>query len=102
MSCGFWLCWEKYMSYIQNQTGIKLLSKTKRTINTNKMSHIVSSSDLGLISKKRNHIERLNSNIRRFRGLMIKYTKNIDSYLTYLYVVLIYVACYNIIKLCVY
>lgn len=89
----------KYIDKIHKSTNIELLSKPRRTINIMKMSHVISPSNLELIEKKRNHIERLNGNIRRFRGLMIKYTKKVDSYSTYLYVVLICITCYNIVNL---
>lgn len=88
----------KYISKIEKDTGVKLLSKPKRTCNKSKMSHYVSQQELEMIKKKRNNIERLNGNIRNFRGLMIKYTKNVSSYLTYLYVALICIVCYNIIR----
>lgn len=86
----------KYISNIEKHTGIKLLSKPKRTCNKSTMSHYVTPYESDLIKKKRNGIERLNGNIRNFRSLMIKYTKKIDSYLTYLYMVLIIITCYNI------
>ena len=88
-----------YISNILKNTGVKLLSKPKRTCNKNKMSHVVSPHDLQMINERRNHIERLNGNIRRFIGLMIKYTKKVDSYLTYLYVALVCITGYNITKL---
>jgi len=89
----------KYIDKIYQTTGITLLSKPKRTSNALRMSHIISQSNMELIKKKRNYIERLNGNIRKFRGLMIKYTKKSDSYSTYLYVAIICITCYNIIKL---
>lgn len=84
----------KYISNIMKATGVQLLSKPKRTINKSLMSHCVSDSELNMINKKRNGIERLNGNIRNFRGLMIKYTKKVSSYTTYLYVALICISCY--------
>lgn len=87
----------KYISKIKMQTGLKLLSKPKRTCNKLKMSHYVSPQESDLIKKKRNNIERLNGNIRNFRGLMIKYTKKISSYMTYLYVALLCITCYRIL-----
>jgi len=87
----------KYISNIEKQTGIRLLSKPKRTCNKLKMSHYVSQQESDMIEKKRNNIERLNGNIRKFRGLMIKYTKKLSSYLTYLYVALICISCHGFI-----
>jgi hypothetical protein len=85
-----------YISNIEKHTGIKLLSKPKRTCNKLKMSHYVTPYESDLIKKKRNNIERLNGNIRNFRSLMIKYTKSVASYSTYLYMSLIVITCYNI------
>jgi hypothetical protein len=87
----------KYISKVEKQTSVKLLSKPKRTSNKLKMSHCVSPQESELIKKKTNNIERLNGNIRNFRGLMVKYTKKTSSYLTYLYVALLCVTCYRII-----
>jgi transposase len=87
----------KYISKVEKQTSVKLLSKPKRTSNKLKMSHYVSPHESELIEKKRNNIERLNGNIRNFRGLMIKYTKKTASYLTHLYIALLCITCYRII-----
>ena len=87
----------QYISKIARQTGLKLLSKPKKTCNQFKMSHQVSPQELELIKQKRNNIERLNGNIRNFRGLMIKYVKNTASYLTYLYVALLCITCHRIL-----
>jgi hypothetical protein len=86
----------KYISKIKKETDVVLISKPKRTNNKLKMSHVVSYEDSELLQKKRNYIERLNGNLRNFRGLMIKYTKKISSYLTYLYVALICITCHRI------
>jgi len=88
----------KYISKIEKDTGVKLLSKPKKTCNHLKMSHDISQQESEMIKEKRNHIERLNGNIRNFRGLMIKYTTKVSSYMTYLYVALICISCYNIIR----
>jgi hypothetical protein len=87
---------QKYITKVNTETDIQLISKPKKTNNRFKMSHIISTSDTVLLEKKRNNIERLNGNIRRFRGLMIKYTKKISSYLTYLYVALLCITCYGL------
>ena len=88
----------KYISKIEKNTGVKLLSKPKKTRNNLIMSHCVSQQESEMIKEKRNNIERLNGNIRNFRGLMIKYTTKVSSYLTYLYVALICISCYNIVQ----
>jgi hypothetical protein len=87
----------KYISYVMQRTSVKLLSKPKRTCNKFKMSHHLNPQELEMVEKKRNGIERLNGNIRNFRGLMIKYTKKTSSYLTYLYVAIMCITCYRIL-----
>jgi len=87
---------QKYILKIRENTGVQLLSKPKKTRNPSKMSHVISDVDLKLLNKKRNRIERLNGNIRNFRGLMIKYTKTIASYRTYLYTALLCITCYQL------
>jgi len=87
----------KYISKIEKETGVKLLSKPRKTSNSFKMSHYVSALELEMLQKKRNNIERLNGNIRNFRGLMIKYTKKSSSYMTYLYVALMCITCHRIL-----
>lgn len=90
----------KYINEVEKQIGIKLLSKPKKTCNKSKMSHDISPQESDLIQKNRNNIERLNGNIRNFRGLMIKYTKKISSYLNYLFMALLCITCYRIIRSC--
>jgi hypothetical protein len=87
----------KYLSEIHRTTGLNLVSKPKRTRNHSKMSHTISDKDRILLEKKRNYIERLNGNIRNFRGLMVKYSKNISTYKTLLFVSLLCITCYMII-----
>ena len=87
----------QYISKIHIKTGINLVSKPRRTRNHLKMSHVISETDRLLLEKKRNYIERLNGNIRKFRGLMIKYTKNIETYQTLLFVAMLCITCYMII-----
>lgn len=87
----------KYISKVEQLTGVKMLSKPKKTSNKLKMSHYTSPQESEIIQKKRNNIERLNGNIRNFRGLMIKYTKKTSSYMTYLYVALLCITCYRIL-----
>jgi hypothetical protein len=88
-----------YISKIKHETGVSLISKPKRTCNKLKMSHTISADEMLLLNEKRNGIERLNGNIRRFRGLMIKYTKKIASYRTYLFIAIMCITCYNIFTL---
>lgn len=88
----------KYIDEVEKQTGVKLLSKPKKTSNKLKMSHYLSPQESNMIQQNRNNIERLNGNIRNFRGLMIKYTKKTSSYLTYLFVALLCITCYRIIR----
>jgi hypothetical protein len=87
----------KYLSKIRKTTGLNLVSKPMRTRDHSKMSHTVSETDHILLEKKRNYIERLNGNIRNFRGLMVKYTKNISTYKTLLFVSLLCITCYMIV-----
>jgi hypothetical protein len=74
---------------------INLVSKPRRTRNPSKMTHILNRNEKILLSKYRNRIELLNGNIRRFRGLMIKYVKKIDSYQCLLYISLLCITFYN-------
>jgi putative transposase len=83
----------KYLSEIHRTT---LVSKPRRTRNHAKMSHLITEPDRLLLEKKRNYIERLNGNIRNFRGLMIKYSKSISTYKTLLFVSLLCISCYMI------
>lgn len=85
----------KYIENINRLTHINLISKPKRNANKNKKTHVLTSFDSELLDSKRNGIERLNGNIRRFRGLMVKYTKTIKSYQTYLYLAIICINCYH-------
>lgn len=87
---------QKYITKVKSETGINVISKPKRTSNKSKMSHTISTSEKLLLDQKRNGIERLNGNIRRFRGIMNKYTKKILSYRMYLFVALLSITCYNI------
>jgi hypothetical protein len=87
----------KYLSEIHRTTGLNLVSKPKRTRNHSKMSHVISEADRLLLEKKRNYIERLNGNIRNFRGLMIKYTQKISTYKTLLFVAMLCITCYMIV-----
>jgi hypothetical protein len=86
----------KYIEDIKNISGVNLISKPKRTRNPDVMSHTISSENMILLEAKRNGIERLIGNTRSFRSIMIKYTKKISSYKTYLYVALLCISCYNI------
>jgi hypothetical protein len=49
----------KYISKIEKDTGVRLLSKPKKTCNKLKLSHYVSQQESEMIKKKRNNIERL-------------------------------------------
>jgi transposase len=86
----------EYIRFIKDMTGVKLISKPKNTRNPNIKSHKLSLDDQILLESKRNGIERLIGNIRTFRSLMIKYTKKISSYKTYLYIAILCVSCYNL------
>lgn len=86
----------KYILRIKKETGVSLIAKPKKTCNKLKMSHVISVNDSEILKKKRNYIERLNGNIRNFRGLMIKYTKNLSSYTTYLYMAVMCITCHRI------
>ena len=67
----------------------RLIVKPKKTNCSGKMSHILSETDAELLRLKRNQIELLNGQIRRFRGLMIKWVKHIPIYTCFLYVALL-------------
>ena len=74
-----------------------LIVKTKKVGKSGKMSHLLESDDVQILSKFRNRIELLNGNIRRFRGLMIKWVRTIKTYQSFLYVALLCVSVYQIV-----
>lgn len=74
----------------------RLIVKPKKTTRSGKMSHILSETDAELLRVKRNQIELLNGQIRRFRGLMIKWVKHIPIYTCFLYVALLSITCHQL------
>ena len=74
----------------------QLIVKPKKTNKEGKMSHILLKKDAELLRLKRNQIELLNGQIRRFRGLMIKWVRNIRIYICFLYVALLSITCYQL------
>lgn len=73
-----------------------LIVKPKRTNSKGKMSHILLKHDAELLRVKRNQIELLNGQIRRFRSLMIKWVRHISIYSSFLYVALLSIACHQL------
>jgi len=84
----------KYIQRVRDATSIALISKPKRMSN-GKPSHVLTS-DQQVKIIHRNRIEHLNGHIRRFRGLMIKYTKTVKSYETLLFIALLVISSYLI------
>lgn len=74
----------------------RLIVKPKKTNKKGNMSHILLRKDAELLHMKRNQIELLNGQIRRFRGLMIKWVRHMSIYLSFLYVALLSITCYQI------
>jgi len=83
----------RYIDQIEHKHKIHLISKPKRTRSSSKMSHHRPTEEMTMLNHYRNRLERLNDNIR---GLMIKYTKTIDSYRTYWYLALLCITCYQL------
>jgi len=75
--------------------GLRLVAKPKKVGRNGKMSHTLTTSETQLLQKFRTRIELLNGNIRRFRGLMIKWVQSIGSYVSYLYLALICITTYR-------
>ena len=59
-------------------------------------THILLKTDREMLDKQRNLIELLNGQVRRYRGLNIKYVKRIDTYKCLLHVALLSITCYNL------
>lgn len=74
---------------------LRLIVKPKKVGKKGKISHHIDLIDQDMLKKHRNQIELLNGNIRRFRGLMIKWVTTITSYRCFLYVSLLSIACYQ-------
>jgi hypothetical protein len=76
------------------EKNIKLIVKPKKK--RNKLpTHILLKLDSNKLKKYRNRIELLNGQIRRHRGIMIKYVRKITSYKTLLFSVIISISCFN-------
>ena len=78
------------------EKNFRLIVKPRKTRKKGKPSHILLKSDMELLKNNRNLIELLNGNIRRFRGLMIKWVRRIDTYQCFLYLSLLCISCYQI------
>jgi hypothetical protein len=74
----------------------RLIVKPRRTRKKGKMSHILLKTDAELLKNNRNLIELLNGNIRRFRSLMIKWVRNMETYQCLLYLSLLCITCYQL------
>ena len=74
----------------------RLVVKPRRTRKKGGVTHILLRKDSVLLQKNRNQIELLNGHIRRFRGLMIKWVRNISTYECFLYVALLCITCYQL------
>ena len=74
----------------------RLVVKPRKTVKRGRMSHILSCEDAELLRKNRNQIELLNGQIRRFRGLMIKWVRSVSIYTCFLYVALLSITCYQL------
>lgn len=74
----------------------RLIVKPRRTVKLGKMTHVLLKKDAELLRKNRNQIELLNGQIRRFRGLMIKWVRHISIYTCFLYVALLCITCHQL------
>ena len=74
----------------------RLVVKPRKTTKVGKMSHVLLKIDAELLRKKRNQIELLNGQIRRFRGLMIKWVRHIEIYACFLYVAILCITCHQL------
>jgi len=75
---------------------LKLVVKPKKVGRKGQLSHHLNDNDEMDLKKYRNQIELLNGNIRRFRGLMIKWVTTITTYQSFLFVSLLCITCYQI------
>lgn len=75
----------------------RMVAKPRRTRSKTKMTHVLSAMDTEHLQHYRNRIELLNQNIRRYRGLMIKWVQSISVYQCYLFLVLSCISCYQIL-----
>src|ERR1700753_3254428 len=63
------------------QYGLKMIVQPQKTrAKDGRMTHTLSAEDHTLLKKNRNQIELLNGQIRRFRGLMLKWSKSLSTY----------------------
>jgi len=84
---------------VRNQCRIKnyrMIVKPRNTSKKGKQTHVLSKRDAELLRAKRNQIELLNGQIRRFKSLMIKWVRNISTYECFLYVALLCITCYQL------
>lgn len=86
----------KYIGKINRACRINLISKPKKTRKIGVMSHSLSPEQTLHLQKRRNLIERINQNMRNFRGLMIKYFKQMTTYKTYLFLAILCINIYMI------
>jgi hypothetical protein len=88
---------KNYIKQTNQVARINLVVKQKKT-RYGGLSHTITSAQQATLLH-RNRIELLNGQIRRFRGIMIKYTKSVASYYTLLMLAIIVVSCYQIVTL---
>lgn len=77
---------------------IALVARPKKVGRNGLWSHQLNHIDQIALDKYRNRIELLNGNIRRFRGLMIKWVTTISTYRCFLYVSLLCITCYQMLS----
>jgi len=77
------------------EKNVDLIARPKKKRN-GEMTHTLSTDDKLLLKSKRNRIELLNGQIKRFRSLMIKWTKTIATYQTYLLIAILCITCHQI------
>jgi len=88
---------KKIKEYCQKKN-YNLIAKPRRTRNHNRITHVLTDTDTSHIKRFRNRIELLNQNIRRYRGLMIKWVQDTSIYRCFLFVVLLCISCYRILS----
>ena len=86
----------KQMALEAKSQGYRLIAKPRRTRN-GKMTHTLSHRDAKELTMKRNRVERLNSMVRRFRGVDVKRVKSLKTYTSLLYLAVMLVTIFQIV-----
>lgn len=86
----------KQLSQTCHSKNFDLIVKPRNTTKRGHKTHVLSDIENNLLIRYRNRIELLNGHIRRFRGLMIKWVRDITIYQTFLYIVLLCITCYQL------